>query len=112
MKTRQDLIVATLELLNVLAAGQSPAPEDVVKIDGLINGKIDELETRDIVYLPDRNEFEDMYIDPLATILANAAAPSYGQARNPDSQAIAERVLLAFKPSTYVPGSIYEGEYF
>lgn len=103
-KTRRDLIVATLELLNVVGAGQNPAQEDVDKIDGLINGKLDELEYRDIVTLPDREEFEDVYVDPLSIIMANTAAPSFGIPRNPESQMEAERTLRRIKPNTWVGG--------
>lgn len=112
MKTRNDLITTTLELLNAVAAGQNPAPEDVQKIDGIIDGKLQELEIREIIYLADLQNFEDVYIDPLAIILANTAAPAFGQARNPDSAFAAERTLLSLKPSTYVPGSTLEVDYF
>ena len=112
MKTRQDLIVATLKLLNAIAAGQSPEAEDVDEIDGLIDGKVEELTIRDVAYFPDKENFEDQYIDPLSIILANTAAPSYGQARNPDSVAMAEATLHAFKPSSYVPGTSVDAVYY
>lgn len=103
-KTRSDLIVATLKLLNVVGAGQNPAQEDVDEIDALIDGKLDELEYREIVTLPDREEFEDVYIDPLSIILANTAAPTFSQPRNPASQNEAERTLRRIKPNTWVGG--------
>lgn len=112
MKTRQDLITATLELLNVLAAGQAPEPEDVLAIDKLINGKIAELNELDIYWSADTSEFEDQYIDPLATILADMAAPSFGQPRNAESRADAIFRIRGMKPSTYVPGSVMTAEYF
>lgn len=112
MKTRTDLIVATLKLLNVLAAGQSPEPEDVDEIDGIIDGKISELNLRNIVYVVDTEEMEDELIDPLSVILANAAAPSFGQPRNEESRLIAEATLRSFKPSTYVRGSVVAVDYF
>jgi hypothetical protein len=112
MKTRQDLIVATLVLLNALAAGQTPEPEDVQTIDAVIDGKLDELSIREIAFFPDKDEFEDFYIDPLSIILANTTAPGFGQPRNPDSVAMAEATLQAFKPSTYVPGSTMDTDYF
>lgn len=112
MKTRNDLITTTLELLNAVAAGQSPAPEDVQKIDGIIDGKLHELEIREIVYLASTEEFDDVYVDPLSIILANTAAPAFGQPRNPDSAFAAERTLLSLKPSTYVSGTALEVDYF
>lgn len=112
MKTRQDLIVATLYLLNAIAAGQNPEAEDVDAIDAIIDGKLDELSIREVAFFPDKDQFEDFYIDPLAIILANTAAPGFGQPRNPDSVAMAEATLQAFKPSTYVPGSTMDTSYF
>lgn len=112
MKTRQDLIVATLKLLNAIAAGQEPEAEDVSEIDAIIDGKLEEMSIREIAFFPDKDQFEDFHIDPLAVILANTAAPGFGQPRNPDSAAIAEAMLQAFKPSTYVPGSTMDTDYF
>lgn len=112
MKTRQDLIVATLKLLNAIAAGQSPEAEDVEEIDAIIDGKLEALSIRDIAYFPDKDRFEDYHIDPLAIILANTAAPAFGQPRNPDSVAMAEATLQSFKPSTYVPGSSMDTTYY
>lgn len=112
MRTRQDLIAETLFLLNAIAAGQSPEPEDVDRIDAIIDGKLEELSIKEIAFFPDKEEFDDFYIDPLAIILANTAAPSFGQPRNPESVAMAEATLQAFKPSTYVPGSTMDTTYF
>lgn len=111
-KTRQDLIIATLKLLNAVGAGQNPEAEDVQTIDDIVDGKLLELNKRDIYWSSDRDEFDDEYVDPLAVILANTAAPSYGQPRSPDSVAIAEATLLAMKESTYVPGSVLAVDYF
>lgn len=111
MKTRADLIASTLKLLNAIAAGQTPEPEDVAEIDAILDGKLDELNDREVVYFSDYEEFEDRYIDPLAIILANTAAPGFGQPRNPDSVANAERTLQAFKASSYV-GQALQVDYF
>ncbi len=113
MKTRQDLILATLKLLQADGgAGQNPAPENVQDIDSIIDGKLAELSQRQIYGANDPNEFDDVFINPLATILANEAAPSYGQARNEASNAAAENTLRQLKNSTYVPGSVLPVEYF
>lgn len=112
MKTRADLIAATLKLLNAYAAGQNPEPEDVTEIDGIIDGKLQELELRGVAYFGDTQEFEDVYIDPLSIILANTAAPAFGQPRNPESLLMAENTLYSLKPSTYVPGSPLETDYY
>lgn len=112
MKTRSDLIVRTLELLNAIAAGQDPSAEDVQTIDSLIDGKLMELNKRTFYTSTSKTEFEDEFVDPLAIIIANTAAPSFGQPRNPDSVATAEATLLSLKPSSYVPMSTLQVEYF
>ncbi len=113
MKTRQDLILATLKLLQADGgAGQNPAPEDVDLIDGIIDGKLSELSLRQIYGANDPNEFEDEVVSPLATILANEAAPSFGQARNATSKAEAEGILREMRNSTYVAGSTLAVDYF
>jgi hypothetical protein len=112
MKTRADLITATLKLLNVIGAGQPPEAEDVQEIDDVIDGKLAELNERDIFWSADTEEFEEQYIDPLATILGDLAAPAFGQARDPGRVLDAERRIQAMKPSTFVDGSTLAVDYF
>jgi hypothetical protein len=112
MKTRSDLIVATLKKLNAIAAGQNPAPEDVQEIEDIIDGILDELESIEVIVLADRQQFEDQVIDPLAVILANAAAPAFGQASDDSRKMASQARLRALKPSTYVSGTAVEAEYF
>lgn len=112
MKSRQDLIAAALELLNVLAAGQDPEPEDATKIDGLIDGKLKELNKRRIVLFSNTQQFDDEFLDPLSVIIANTAAPSFGQPRDPLREENAIAILYAMKPSTYVSGTVLEADYF
>ncbi|AVA20673.1 hypothetical protein [Rhizobium sp. NXC24] len=113
MKTRQDLILATLKLLQADGGvGQNPAPENVEDIEGIIDGKLAELSQRQIYGANDPDEFDDVFINPLATILANEAAPSFGQPRNEASNAAAENILRQLKNSTYVPGSVLPVDYF
>lgn len=112
MKTRQDLIAATLFLLNALAAGQTPDAEDSQAIDALINGKIAELNRQNIYFSSDTDRFEDEYIDPLATILANMAAPAFGQPRKPDSEGEAMQRILAMRPSDRVSSNVTPSLYY
>lgn len=113
MKSRNDLIIATLKLLQADGgAGQAPAPENVVEIDDIIDGVLDELNDRNIYYANDPDSFDDKYVNQLAVILANTAAPTFGQERNPQSQATAEGILRQMKNSNYVPGSTLSVDYF
>lgn len=112
MKTRQDLIAATLKLLNAIAAGQDPEPEDAIEIDQLIDGKIRELNKRDIIFFTNTTQFEDEFIDPLAVIIANQAAPAFGQPRDQTRENVAIGTLYAMRTSTYVSGSVLSVDYF
>lgn len=112
MKTRQDLIAATLKLLNAIAAGQNPEAEDVTEIDQIIDGKILELNRRQIIFFTDTQQFSDEFIDPLAVILANQASPAFGQARDPQREAVAIATLYDMMPSNHVEGSVQQTEYF
>ena len=111
-KTRADLIAATLLLLNAIASGQTPEPEDYDTIDSLVDGKVAELNAQDIYFSSDTENFDEEYIDALATILADMAAPAYGQPRNPASRADAIARIRAMRPSTYVDGTIVPVDYF
>ncbi len=93
MKTRNDLIAAVLKKLNVLAAGQDPEAEDATEINDIIDGKLDELNRRGVTYFSSKNEFPNEFVDPLAIILADQAAPLFGQPSNVDSRIAAENRL-------------------
>lgn len=112
MQTRQELIAATLTLLNAIGSGQTPEAEDVETIDKIINGKLSELNRREIMWFDDTTKFEDEYMDPLAIILADAAAPSFGQPRNPDSRMDAETRLRQMRPTDRVDVDVTPSEYF
>lgn len=112
MPTRQDLITATLEKLNAIASGQAPEAEDVETVDKFIDGKLKDLNRRGILWLPDTNDIEDEYIDPLAIILANTAAPSFGQGSKPDSVLFAENNLRELRNSDRTSADVTPSQYF
>ncbi|KAA0697419.1 hypothetical protein DTW90_18485 [Neorhizobium sp. P12A] len=110
---RDDLVVAALKLLQADGgAGQSPSPEDMLEIDNILDGKLAELNRRGIFYADDNSQFDDEYQGPLATILANEAAPKFGQARNDASRLAAEATLREMRNSTYVSGTTLAVDYF
>ena len=113
MQTREDLITATLKLLQADGGiGQTPEAENVTDIDAIMDGVLDEMNEIGAYYTSDYTEFENKYVDPLATVIAYTANPSYGSARSEDSRDMAIRRLRAMKPSTYVTGSTLQVDYF
>ena len=113
MKTRADLITATLKLLQADGGiGQMPEAENVEDIDGILDGVLDEMSEIGAYSPDDYQNFEDKYVDPLATVIAYSANPSYGAARSEDSRFAAIARLRAMKPSTFVPGSTVAVDYY
>jgi len=94
-----------------LAAGQSPEPEDSIKIDNTMDGLLIEAGVRVGSYFNADDEIADECLDPLATVLANFNAPAFGQPQNPLSYADAINRLRYLKPSAYV-GQPQETSYF
>lgn len=83
MKSRRDLVDRALEVLGVLAAGQVAANEDLARVDGYVDTTIADLTARDVVYVPDTQEFEAGIFDDLAKVLANNAREAFGLADDP-----------------------------
>lgn len=113
MKTRTDLITATLRLLQADGGiGQMPEAENVEDIDAIMDGVLDEMNEIEAYCTSDYTTFEDKFVDPLATVIAYTANPSYGSARSEDSRYAAIGRLRAMKPSTYVSGSTLAVDYY
>lgn len=111
MPTRQELIRETLKKLGVLAAGQYPEPEDVNTIDESIDGLLTEAGLYVGNYFNADANILDECLDPLATFLANANAPGFGQPQNPLARGDAVNRLRYMRPITYV-GQPQQTSYF
>lgn len=75
-----------LRNLGALPQGQAPNAEEFNAVNALIPSLIDELEGREIAYVPDLDVIEDHLFLPLAHCLAWTAAPEFSQY---DDQALA-----------------------
>ncbi len=74
--TRQDLILAVLERLNVVGVGQAPAAEDIATVGAAgSTASSPQLARRGAAYVQDADDLDAELIDPLATIVASACAP-------------------------------------
>ena len=101
MPTRQDLINAALVLLNAIAAGQTPALEDVQTIDSTLDGLLEEAGIIVENYFNADDTIDKKYLNPLAIIIANENAPGFGQPQNDASRARAIARLRYMNPSNY-----------
>lgn len=97
-KTRSELITEVLDQLGVLAAGQTPATEDVSKVDGKLNSVLDEISALDIITIddpgsvgPTGGEIPSEAFLALGTVIANRCAPSFGLAGDPALDALSKR---------------------
>lgn len=83
MKTRRDLVDAALENLGVLASGQVAEQEDIARVNARVETTIDDLRARDVIYIPDADEFDPEIFEDLAVCLANTCRLAFGLAENP-----------------------------
>jgi hypothetical protein len=84
-RTRTDLIRQALQELGLLASGQTPPPEDSEAVDEHVDGVLAMLSRRDIVTVDDVDDIPEEWFLPLATILGDASASSFGMAGLPAS---------------------------
>ena len=79
--TRTQIIRRVLEILGVVGAGQTVAPEDHQSVEETLRAVVASLESRHIVSLRcefEADEFPEDMLLPLATIVARHAGPSFG----------------------------------
>jgi hypothetical protein len=78
-KTRRELVEQALENLGALAAGQSADTEDVESVDNKVDPLLEEISTEGLLTVGDDEEIDSKIFLPLATLLAEKAAPAFGR---------------------------------
>jgi hypothetical protein len=110
-KTREDLIFRAATEVGALASGQSLSAEDYDTIDNLVDPLCQQLSFDGVAHVQDTNAIQLEHFIPLARLLANEAAISFGQAYSRDVKISNETILLrltAMRP-TY---ETLENDYF
>lgn len=79
-KTRRELVNQALADLFIVEAGEIPSAADYSTVDGFVDGLLDRLQRRRIVYVDDASSIDAAIFDPLAVLLADAAKAEYGGA--------------------------------
>lgn len=98
-KTRQQLVNRALAGLLKLPATQAANPEDYAAVNGYVDGLIEQLRIRRIVSVDNLASIPVEWFDPLAVLVASAAAPEFGiqypevTASNPNPVRTAEMTL-------------------
>lgn len=95
-KTRRQLIYQALDNLGVMATGQTPSDEDVMKVDNLIDPMMADLADRDVIYvqdyglpIADGGEIPPSLFLHLATILADHSKSAWGMQGDPSFYVLA-----------------------
>jgi hypothetical protein len=92
IKTLIELETEAFGILTGNDPSQSPATEDIETIGEYVGPLLAQLSV-DVVSIPDSDEIPVEYFLPLARLLANVAAPRYGQAFNEDARIRDEAIL-------------------
>lgn len=92
-KTRTDLIERAATELGVLPAGQPLSDEDAATIAALVDPLLQQLALDDVATIADADTVSAELFLPLARLLANEAAPSFGVAYSLDAKGENERQL-------------------
>jgi hypothetical protein len=110
VKTRTDLIERAATELGALTSGETLASEDQNTIDNLVDPLVQQLSIDGVVDIGDTEQIPVEYFLPLSTLLANVAAPSFGQQNNPAVKFEQERILrklTATKPTYETMTALY-----
>lgn len=101
-KTRTDLIERAATELGALTSGETLSDEDRSTIDDLVDPLVQQLSFDGVVDVADTEAVPVEWFLPLAKLLANVAAPSFGQQESADVKLMQERILrkLTAAPAT------------
>jgi len=93
-KTREDLIHRAATEVGVLASGQSLSAEDYAIFDNVVDPLCQQLSFDGIAHIQDTDAIQPEHFLPLARLLANECAISFGQAYSAEVKRINETQLL------------------
>lgn len=111
-KTRAELIDQALVNLGIIAPGQSTSPEDVQKMDSIVDPTFDELAGLNIYYVQDAGSIgptdgaiENVAFLALADYLANRACSAFNLPADTKMQALSQiaegkLITISAPPST------------
>lgn len=77
-KTKTELATRALQILGVVAAGQSVSTEDLALVEGIIDPLAAQLGIQGATYVGDTDEIDDAVFLPLSKRLALEVAPDFG----------------------------------
>lgn len=111
VKTRTQLIERAAVELGALPSGQELSDEDSDTIENLVDPLVQQLAIEDVVTIEDTDQIPSEYFIPLARLLANESAPSFGQAYSADVRAVNASVLRRLSAARGT-GEVLKATYF
>jgi hypothetical protein len=78
MSASSDIVTKALGFLGKLEAGQTAAPEDTTLVTNYVQGMLDDLADREVIYVGDASNFPDSHVQWLGMRLAVIVAPDFG----------------------------------
>lgn len=100
--TRINLANRALDKLFMVGSGQSPDPEDTLKVDGVIDSFAEFLSMTEVYTIADFEDIDVAAYEPLAMYLAWFCASDFKKPQDENMRAAAERMLTlltATRPS-------------
>lgn len=110
-KTRVDLIERAATELGALPSGETLSDDDRATIDNLVDPFLLQLSLDEVADVADSDAIPSEWFLPLAGLLANIAAPSFGQQYSEDKKLTLERQLRRIT-ATKRTGQRQQAEYF
>ncbi|MBF9234688.1 hypothetical protein [Microvirga alba] len=92
-KTKSELITEALQELNALGAGQVASAEDIAAVDARVQPLLEDLASRNAIYIGDADDIPDSTFPHLVVLLAEACAKKFGRPRDTDAITLAENRL-------------------
>lgn len=77
-RTREDLVLESLQKLGVLPDGGTPGIEDTTAVDEALDAVLAELDAREIVSVPDPDAVPLQWFMPIANIVAYECIEKFG----------------------------------
>lgn len=101
-RTTNQMVNRALSIIGVASIGNSVSAEDYELAAEAFETLMLELEARHIVYIPNREEIDLRYFEPLAQLLAQRVSADFGAAQDMQKIALNESLLLQMTPVTSI----------
>lgn len=92
-RTQAELRFKVIAILTGLGVGSVPSAEDAASVDGYSQDAVDELSSKNIVYVQDLDDIPGELFLTFAEYVANAAADEFGGKSDPQRKRFLENEL-------------------